>query len=112
MCGHRTVMSLQFQRHGGIAHHWHVVMDSCVLFRKDRSARSGGGVGLYVKEHQALPRDRQGVESLWVKIKGQAKMGDTVVGVYYRPLDLYKEVDEAFYGQLDVALRSQALVLL
>lgn len=38
-------------------------------------------------------------------------MGDTVGGVYYRPPDLDKEVDEAFYGQLEVALRSWALVL-
>lgn len=36
----------------------------------------------------------------------RAKMSDTVVGVYYRPPDQDKEVDEAFYGQLEVALRS------
>ena len=29
-------------------------------------------------------------------------MNDTVVGVYYRPPDQDKEVDEAFYGQLEV----------
>ncbi|GAB0199938.1 mitochondrial enolase superfamily member 1 [Grus japonensis] len=39
-------------------------------------------------------------------------MGDTVVGVYYRPPDQDEEVDEAFYRQLEVALRSQALVLM
>lgn len=58
-----------------------------------------------MKEHQTLPRDRQGVERLWIKIKGQAKMGDTIVGVYYRPPDSDKEVDEALCGQLEVALR-------
>jgi len=41
--------------------------------------------------------DEEPVESLWVRIKGQAHMGDTVVGVYYRPPDHKEEVDEAFY---------------
>ncbi|GAB0209598.1 mitochondrial enolase superfamily member 1 [Grus japonensis] len=45
-------------------------------------------------------------------MKGQANMGDTVVGVYYRPPDQEEEVDEAFYRQLEVASRSQALVLM
>jgi len=31
-----------------------------------------------------------------VRIKGQAGMGDTVVGVYYRPPNQDEEVDEAF----------------
>ena len=39
-------------------------------------------------------------------------MGDTVVGVYYRPPDQEEEVDEAFYRQLEVASQSQALVLM
>ena len=39
-------------------------------------------------------------------------MGDTVVGVYYRPPDQEEEVDETFYKQLEVASQSQALVLL
>jgi len=34
------------------------------------------------------------VESLWVRIKGQAGMGDTVVWVYYRSPDQEDEVDE------------------
>ena len=46
------------------------------------------------------------------KIKGQPKMGDTVVGVCYRPPDQEEEVDEAFYRQLEVALQTQALVLM
>ena len=52
------------------------------------------------------------VESLWVRIKGQASMDDTVVGVYYMPLDQEEEVNEAFYKQLEVASRSQVLVLM
>ena len=31
--------------------------------------------------------DEEHVESLCIRIKGQANMGDTVLGVYYRPLD-------------------------
>ncbi|GAB0207763.1 hypothetical protein GRJ2_003242000 [Grus japonensis] len=45
-------------------------------------------------------------------MKGQANMGDTVVGVDYRPPDQEEEVNEAFYRQLEVASRSQALVLM
>jgi len=56
--------------------------------------------------------DEEGVESLWVRIKGQAHMGDITVGVYYRPPDLEEEVDEAFYRQLQAASQSQALVLM
>ena len=53
------------------------------------------------------------VESLWVRIKGQAHKGDITVGVYYRPPDQEEEeVDEAFYRQLQAASQSQALVLM
>jgi len=53
----------------------------------------------------------EGVESLWVRIKGQPHMGDVIVGVYYRPPEQEEEVDEAAYRQLKVASQSQALVL-
>jgi len=43
--------------------------------------------------------------TLWIRIKGQANMGDTVVGVYYRPPDQEGKVDEAFNRQLNVASR-------
>ncbi|GAB0205201.1 hypothetical protein GRJ2_002985700 [Grus japonensis] len=59
-----------------------------------------------------LSVDEEQVEILWVRIKGQATMGDTVVGVYYRPPDQEEDVDEAFCRQLEVASRSQALVLM
>ena len=49
--------------------------------------------------------DEEQVESLWVRIKGQAHMGDIVVGVYYRPPDQEEEVNETFYRQLKVASR-------
>ena len=84
------------------SHDCNAVMDGYVLVRKDRPARRGGGVALYVREQLeyielCLGVDEEPVESLWVRIKGQAHMGDTVVGVYYRPPDQEEEVDEAFY---------------
>ncbi|PKU26818.1 hypothetical protein llap_22878 [Limosa lapponica baueri] len=83
------------------SHDWNAVMDGYVLFRKDRPARPGGGVALYVREQLecielSLEADEERVESLWVRIKGQANMRDTVVGVYYRPPDQDGEAAETF----------------
>ncbi|GAB0207732.1 hypothetical protein GRJ2_003238900 [Grus japonensis] len=99
------------------SHDWNAVMDGCVLFGRDRPARRGGGVALYVREQLEcielrLGVDEERVESLWLRMKGQANMGDTVVGVDYRPPDQEEEVNEAFYRQLEVASQSQALVLM
>jgi len=47
--------------------------------------------------------DEERVETLWVRTKGQAHMGETVVGVYYRPPNEGAEGDEAYYRQLKVA---------
>lgn len=55
--------------------------------------------------------DEKWVESLWVRIKGQAGMGDTVVGIYYRLPAQDEEVDEAFFRHLIVASQLQALVI-
>lgn len=52
------------------------------------------------------------VERLRVRIKGQACICNTGESVYYRPHDQEEEADEAFSGQLEIAPRSQALVLL
>jgi len=57
-----------------------------------------------------LRANEEQVESLWVRIKGQAHMGDITVGVYYRPPDKEEEVYEVFYRQLQAASQSQALV--
>jgi len=99
------------------SHDWHAVMDGYRLFRKDRPTRRGGGVALYVREQLecielGLEANEEQVESLWVRIKGQAHKGDITVGVYYRPPDQEEEVDEAFYRQLQAASQSQALVLM
>ena len=74
-------------------------------YRKDRPTGRAGAVVLCVREQLerielCLGADEELVESLWVRIKGQAYMGVTVVGVYYRPPDQEEEVDKAFYRQL------------
>jgi len=99
------------------SHDWNAVIDGYVLFRKDRPTRRGGGVALYVREkldsiELCLGVDDEGVESLWVRIKGQSHMGNIVVDVYYGPPDQEEEVDDAFYRQLQAASQSQALVLM
>ena len=80
------------------SHAWHAVIDGYRLFRKDRPTRRGGGVALYVRERLeciqlGLGANEERVESLWVRIKGQAHTGDITVGVYYRPPDQEQEVD-------------------
>jgi len=52
------------------------------------------------------------VESLWVRIRDGGNKGNLVMGVYYRPPDQGKPTDEAFFLQVQEALRSQSLVLL
>ncbi|GAB0210277.1 hypothetical protein GRJ2_003493500 [Grus japonensis] len=114
---HGKVLVVGGDYRGGFCHDWNAVMDVYVHFRKDRPTRQGGGVALYVREQLEcielrLGVDEEQVESIWVRIKGQANINDTVVGVYYRPPDQEEEVDEAFYRQLEVASRPQALVLM
>ncbi|PKU34516.1 rna rnp complex-1-interacting phosphatase [Limosa lapponica baueri] len=115
------MISLQLQRHGGIAHTHMTAMLSWmamyVLFTKDRPVGRSGKVVLYMREQLeriklCLVADEESAENLWVRLKGQANMGDTTVGVYYRPPDQEEEVNEAFYRQLEIASRSQALVLM
>ena len=57
-------------------------MEGYVLFRKERLGKGSGGVALYVREQLEciklhLGVNDDGVENLWVGIKGQANMGDT-----------------------------------
>ncbi|PKU38936.1 hypothetical protein llap_10761 [Limosa lapponica baueri] len=99
------------------SHDWNAVRDSYVLFRRDRPAGQGDGVALYVRERVERIELCQGVddecvESLWVRSKGRANMGDTVLGVYYRPPDQEEKVNEAVYRQQEIASQSQALVLM
>ena len=41
-----------------------------------------------------------GVECLCVRIRGKANRADVIVGVYYRPPNQDREVDEIFYRHL------------
>ncbi|GAB0206625.1 mitochondrial enolase superfamily member 1 [Grus japonensis] len=94
---------------------WCAVMDGYRLFRRDRQGRRGGGVALYVTEGLDCTELSVGddtVESLWVRIKGQANKGDVTVGVYYRPPSQDDITDELFFKELREASRSTALVLM
>jgi len=59
----------------------------------------------------SLKNSHEQVESLWVRIDRDNKE-NLVAGVYSRPPDQGEPTDEAFFLQLQEALRSQALVLL
>lgn len=50
--------------------------------------------------------------SLWVRINRQAGMGNTAVGVNYRPPDRDKEADKLFYRHLIAASQLQATVVM
>jgi len=111
------MISLQLETWWDSWHDWNAVVDSYLPFWKDRPTRRGGGVALYVRKQLecievCLRVEEERVESLWVRIKGQARMHDTVMSVYYRPPDQAEEVAEAFYRQLKVTSQSQALVLM
>lgn len=63
------------------SHDWDAIRDGYVLFREDRPGRQGGRVALSVREQLeciklCLGVDKEWVKCLWVRIKGQANMGD------------------------------------
>ena len=67
---------------------WSAVMDPSRLFRRERQGRRGAGAVLYVKEGldcTALAAGDDMVESLCVKMKGQANKADVPAGVCYGP---------------------------
>ncbi|GAB0179939.1 hypothetical protein GRJ2_000459200 [Grus japonensis] len=59
-----------------------------------------------------LGMDEKPSKSLWVKIKGRAGTGDTIVEVWYRSLNQEDQADEGLYRQIGAASCSQALVLM
>ncbi|GAB0187348.1 hypothetical protein GRJ2_001200100 [Grus japonensis] len=92
-------------------------MDTGLLGRAGRGDEEARGVALYVNdqlEHMELHlgMDEESTKSLWVKIKGRAGTGDTIVGVCYRPPDQEDGVNEALYRQTGAASCSQVLVLM
>ncbi|RMB92333.1 hypothetical protein DUI87_31207 [Hirundo rustica rustica] len=65
-------------------------------------------------EENCLPRietNEDGVERLWVRIKGKANKADVLLGVCYRPPNQEEEVDNLFYKQLKNVSGSSARVL-
>ncbi|XP_053905560.1 uncharacterized protein LOC128849191 [Cuculus canorus] len=109
------MMSLPSQKRGGMTHITGVQLrGGYKLFRWDRKGRKGGGVALYVKEcFDTLELDygEDGIECLWVKIRGAHKKGDFVIGVCYRPPSQEEAADELFYKQLGTVSKSLPLVL-
>ncbi|RMC09659.1 hypothetical protein DUI87_13445 [Hirundo rustica rustica] len=73
-----------------------------------------GWVALYIREAfdaMGIETNEDGVECLWIRIKGKANKADILVGVCYHPPNQEEEVDNLFYKQLENVSRSPALVL-
>ncbi|RMC19379.1 hypothetical protein DUI87_03989 [Hirundo rustica rustica] len=86
------------------SHGWSTALNSYKLFRRDRQGRRGGGVALYIKQTFdtiGIETKEDGVECLWVRIKGKANKADILLGVCYPPPSQEEEVDNLFYKQLD-----------
>ncbi|TRZ16353.1 hypothetical protein HGM15179_010754 [Zosterops borbonicus] len=58
-----------------------------------------------------IETNEDGVECLWVRIKGKANKADIVLGVCYHPPNQEEEVDNLFYKQLETVSGPSALVL-
>ncbi|RMC15084.1 hypothetical protein DUI87_07264 [Hirundo rustica rustica] len=96
------------------SHGWSSALSGYKLFRRDRQGRRGGGVALCIKQTfdtVGIETKEDGVECLWVRIKGKAKKADILLGVCYRPPNQEEEVDNLFYKQLENVSGSSALVL-
>ena len=96
------------------SHDWNTLIEDYRLFRRDSQGRRGGRGGLYVRkgidcEELCLRNSHNQVKSLCVKIKDWSSKGHLVTGVYYRPPDQEKAVDEAFLLQLQEVSRSRLL---
>ncbi|RMB92461.1 hypothetical protein DUI87_31103 [Hirundo rustica rustica] len=93
---------------------WSTARDGYKLFRRDRKGQRGGGVALYIKralDTIGIETNEDGVERLWVRIKGKANKADVLLGVCYRPPSQEEEVDNLFYKQLRNVSGSSARVL-
>ncbi|PKU29771.1 rna-directed dna polymerase from mobile element jockey-like [Limosa lapponica baueri] len=90
------------------SYNWSVAIEGYKLFRRDRQRRRGGSVASYVKEwieseemslKPSLGSDEERVQSLWVRIKGQANMRDTVVEkIEFRIVGTLKELADVTAG--------------
>ncbi|RMC20427.1 hypothetical protein DUI87_01281 [Hirundo rustica rustica] len=96
------------------SHSWSTALNGYKLFRRDRQGRRGRGVALYIKQTfdtVGIETKEDGVECLWVRIKGKANKADILLGVCYHPPNQEEEVDNLFYKQLGNVSGSSALVL-
>ncbi|RMC12189.1 hypothetical protein DUI87_11325 [Hirundo rustica rustica] len=97
-----------------VSHNWSNALDGYKLFRRDRKGRRGRGVALYIRkafDTIGIETNEDGVECLWVRIKGKANKADILLGVSYHPPNQGEEVDNLFYKQLENVSGSSALVL-
>ncbi|RMC14259.1 hypothetical protein DUI87_09350 [Hirundo rustica rustica] len=96
------------------SHGWSTALDGYKLFRRDRKGGRGGGVALYIKKAfraLGIETNEDGVECLWVRIKGKANKADILLGIFCHPPNQEEEVDNLFYKQLENVSESPALVL-
>ncbi|TRZ20521.1 hypothetical protein HGM15179_006655 [Zosterops borbonicus] len=96
------------------SHSWSTALGGYKLFRRDRKGRRGAGVALYIKkafDTIGIETNEDGVECIWVRIKGRANKADILLGVCYCPPNQEEEVDNLFYEQLETVSESSALVL-
>ncbi|RMB93635.1 hypothetical protein DUI87_29862 [Hirundo rustica rustica] len=96
------------------SHGWSTALNGYKLFRRDRKGRRSGGVALYIKQTfdtVGIETKEDGVECLWVRIKGKANKADILLAVCYRPPNQEEEADNLFYKQLGNVSGSSALVL-
>ncbi|RMB99766.1 hypothetical protein DUI87_23768 [Hirundo rustica rustica] len=94
------------------SHGWSTALNGYKLFRRDRQGRRGGRVALYLKQTfdtVGIEAKEDGIEYLWVRIKGKANKADILLGVCYHPPNQEEEVD-LFYNQLGNVSGSSALV--
>ncbi|RMC16129.1 hypothetical protein DUI87_08341 [Hirundo rustica rustica] len=96
------------------SHGWSTALDGYKLFRRDTKGRRVGRVALYIGEDFdaiGIETNVDGIECLWVRIKGKANKADIQLGVCCCPPNQEEEVDNLFYKQLDNVSGSSALVL-
>ncbi|RMC10100.1 hypothetical protein DUI87_12898 [Hirundo rustica rustica] len=97
------------------SHSWSTALNGYKLFRRDRKGRRGGGVALYIKkafDAIGIETNEDGVECLWVIIKGKANEADILLGVCYCPPNQEEEMDNLLYKQLENVSGSSALFLI
>lgn len=81
-----------------VLHHWTTTADRHRLFRRDRQGTRGSGVVQYVRECFDYDGDDI-VESLWVRIREDAKKAD-MIAVCYRAPKQDENTDKTLFRHL------------